>query len=254
MKLERCWGVAENGAAIEVAVVRSLVAELDRRWPPLGLDRRSEPVALVEARVGLSNEWVIVPDTDESGDAPPEAAWDLLESTLTLFAVARLTRLVAVHSAAIAHNGRVLVVPATSGAGKSTLSIAAVAAGATLLSDEYTLVDPATGLVTGWQRPVRCVREDGTAERLDLTVSSEPLPVGLVAAVAYESEGCWRPVSAGAAVTELLAHTVCARTRPDDVLDALLAIARAAPAVAGHRPDAAEAIVGLLGVMDASAA
>lgn len=203
------------------------------------------------ARVGLSDEWVIVPDVEESGESPPPVAWDLLESTLTLFAVNRLAHLVALHSAAIAHRGRVLVVPAVSGGGKSTLSVAAVEAGATLLSDEYTLIDPSTGLVTGWRRPVRRLLDDGGTERLDLTVASEPLPVGLVAAVAYDpgGNGTWKPISPGEATVELLAHTVCARSRPDAALDAVLAVTRSAPAVGGHRPDAAEAIARLLTLM-----
>lgn len=249
--LERFWGVAEDGEVIEVAVAASLVAELDRRWPPLGLDRRREPATPVVARVGLSNEWVIVPDVDESGDSPPPIAWDLLESTLTLFAVPRLARLVAVHSAAIAYGGRVLVVPAVSGGGKSTLSIAAVESGALLLSDEYTLIDPTTGLVRGWRRPVKRICTDGTTERLDLATPSAPLPVGLIAAVAYDAAGTgtWRSISAGEAIAELMAHCVCARTRPDDALTAVLAVARSAPAVAGGRPDAAEAVEALLELM-----
>ncbi|MCB0988708.1 MAG: hypothetical protein KDB09_13195 [Acidimicrobiales bacterium] len=254
MELERFWGIAENGESIEVAVMASLVDELDRRWPPLGLVRSREPDGTVSGRVGLSNEWIIVPDTVESGDRPPPVAWDLLESTLTLFAVSRLTRLVAVHSAAIAHNGRVLVVPAVSEGGKSTLSIAAVAAGALLLSDEYTLIDPGTGLVTGWRRPVRRRCGDGTTERLDLVVPSQPMVVGLIAAVTYDpsGQGTWSPVSPAEATTTLLAHTVCARSRPDDALDAVLAITRTTPAVAGHRPDASTAIEALLDLMDQS--
>ncbi len=254
VELERFWGIAENGESIEVAVMASLVDELDRRWPPLGLVRSREPAGTVSGRVGLSNEWIIVPDTVESGDRPPPVAWDLLESTLTLFAVSRLTRLVAVHSAAIAHNGRVLVVPAVSEGGKSTLSIAAVAAGALLLSDEYTLIDPGTGLVTGWRRPVRRRCGDGTTERLDLVVPSQPMVVGLIAAVTYDpsGQGTWSPVSPAEATTTLLAHTVCARSRPDDALDAVLAITRTTPAVAGHRPDASTAIEALLDLMDQS--
>lgn len=254
MDLARFWGVAETGEAIEVAVAPSLVGELDRRWPPLGLERHTEPATPVTARVGLSNSWVIVPDVEESGESPPPVAWDLLESTLTLFAVTRLTHLVAVHSAAIAHDGRVLVVPAVSGSGKSTLSIAAVDAGASLLSDEYTLIDPATGLVSGWRRPVRRLRDDGETDRLDITSASEPLPVGLVAAVAYDPEGSgtWRSISPGEATTELLSHCICARTRPDDSLDAVLAVTRSAAAVAGGRPDAPEAIEALLELMSRS--
>lgn len=259
MELERCWGVAQDGAVIEVAVHPSLVPELERRWPPVGLDRRFEPTEPIEGRVGLSNEWIIVPDREPSGDSPPPVAWDLLEQTLTLFSAQRLTRLVAVHSAAIAHNGRVMVVPARSEGGKSTLSIAAHRAGATVLSDEYTLIDPATGLVTGWTRPVRRRRGPsdsvGEIERLDIAVPSAPMPVGLIASVVYdpattESSGAWEPVSAAQATVELLAHTICARTRPHDSLDAALHVTRTAHAVAGPRGDADIAVRELLDLLD----
>lgn len=247
----RCWGLAENGEAIEVVVASSLVGELDNRWPPLGLSRHYEPIAPTVARVGLSNDWVIVPDIEESGDSPPPVAWDLLESTLTLFAVNRLERLVPVHSAAIVYGGKVLVVPAVSGGGKSTLSIAAAEAGATLLSDEYTLIEPTTGLVRGWNRPVRRLRGDGISERLNLARSCDPLPVGLVAAVSYDPAigQTWEPITPGEATVELLSHCVCARTRPDDSFDAVLAITRNASAVRGRRPDAPEAIAALLDLM-----
>lgn len=252
MELKRWWGVAEDGVSIEVAVAPALVDEVNRRWPPMGLERSEEPTDTVEGRIGLSDTWIIVPDAEESGTNPPAVAWDLFEQTLTLFAVARLSRLVAVHSAAIAHKGRVLVVPARSEGGKSTLAIAAHNAGATLLSDEYTLIDPATGLVTGWRRHVRRRRLDGTTERLDLAEACEPLPVGLIAAVSYQpdTDGTWHEMSPAEATTELLAHTICARTRPHDALDAALAIARDARAVAGNRPEAATAIVELLALMD----
>lgn len=263
MELERCWGVAQDGAVIEVAVHPSLVPELERRWPPVGLDRRFEPTEPIEGRVGLSNEWIIVPDREPSGDSPPPVAWDLLEQTLTLFSAQRLTRLVAVHSAAIAHNGRVMVVPARSEGGKSTLSVAAHRAGATVLSDEYTLIDPTNGLVTGWTRPVRRRRDEtegepddeGEIERLDIAVPSAPMPVGLIASVVYdpdatESSGTWQPISAAEATVELLAHTICARTQPHDSLDAALHVTRTAYAVAGPRGDADIAVRELLDLLD----
>lgn len=244
--------MAENSEAVEIALAPSLVVELERRWPPLGLTRRFEPAEPLKAKFGLSNEWLIVPDVEESGDSPPPAAWDLMESELTLFAVRRLTRLVAVHAAAIAHNGRVLVVPASPGGGKSTLTIAAAAAGAAVLSDEYTLIDPRTGLVTGWRRSVRRRRSDGTIERLDLAVRSEPMPVGLVAAVIYdpEADGRWKPISTAHATAELLSHTICSRTRPQDAFDAAISITRFASAVAGTRHGAEAAVAELLAVMD----
>lgn len=58
------------------------------------------------------------------------------------------------HAAVLARDGRAILLPGLPGAGKSTLTVALVAAGWKLLSDELALVDTATGLVTGLPRPV----------------------------------------------------------------------------------------------------
>lgn len=246
--LTRVWGEAENGELFEVAIRPHLVEELYRRWPPVGLTRHTErPERDAVAFVGLSDSWVIVPDREESGDHPPLLAWDQLEQSLTVFAAHRLRRLVAVHSAAFAWGDRVVVVPAASGGGKSTLTVAANDAGATVLTDEYTLIDPGTGLVTGWNRSVRMIRDDGSVDRLDIATGSDPMVVGLIALVRHDpgEAGPLEPIAATQAVGELLAHTLCARSRPDDSFDAALAVARAAPAVAGCRGEAVEAVAEL---------
>jgi len=94
---------------------------------------------------------------------------------MTAFAVQRLSRLVAVHAATIAWRGKALVVPTASGSGKSTLSMADVDAGADVLSDEDALIDPATGRVTGWRRPIQVAADDRSSTRHDVAVDSEPL-------------------------------------------------------------------------------
>jgi hypothetical protein len=175
VELARCWGVAENGAVVEVAVAPSLVGELESRWPPFGLERRYQPAEPIEARFGLSDAWMVVPDREPSGTSPSLAAWDHLETELTMFAVTRLNGIVPVHSASIAWKGSVLVVPARPEAGKSTLALAAHEFGAEVLSDEYTLIDPYTGLVTGWTRSVRRRNPDGTVDLVDIAVPSDPL-------------------------------------------------------------------------------
>ena len=76
---------------------------------------------------------------------------------MTLFAVQRLTSVVAVHSAVFAHDGRAIVVPAASGGGKSTLTMAAADADVKVLTDEYALIDQTTG--RRWTGTAReCVR------------------------------------------------------------------------------------------------
>lgn len=250
VELARCWGIAENGTVVEVAVAPALLNELECRWPAFGLERRDQPAGPVEARFGLSDTWMIVPDREPSGTNPSLDAWDHLETELTLFAVTRLIQLVPVHSAAIAWNGAVLMVPAQPEAGKSTLALAAHAFGAKVLSDEYTLINTDTGLVTGWTRPVRRRNPDGPTELVDIAVPSDPLPVGLIALLRYDpsSEG-WSEISAADAAIEILSHTICTRSRPDDALDAVLQVTRSASAVRGTRGEANEAIGRLLEIL-----
>lgn len=254
MELARRWGIAENGAAVEVALAPTLLDELERRWPPMGLECSHHPVEAVQARFGLSDTWMVVPDREPSGTNPSPAAWDHLQTELTLFAVSRLTRLVPVHSAAIAWRGSVLVVPAAPEGGKSTLALAAHDVGAKVLSDEYTLIDPATGLVTGWNRSVRKRNTDGSTDLVDVAVPSDPRPVGLVALVHFDPAGAgWKLISPAEATAAILSHTICTRSRPDDAFDAVLAITRSSPVVRGSRGEAGEAIDQLLDHMERSA-
>lgn len=155
------------------------------------------------------------------------------------------------HSAAIAWANSVLVVPAAPEGGKSTLALAAHEIGAKVLSDEYTLIDPDTGLVTGWTRPVRRRNPDGPADLVDIVVPSSPLPVGLVAFVHYDPAGeGWQVISPADATVEILSHTICTRSRPDDArIYAVLKVTRLAPAVRGSRGEAHEAIGQLLSLV-----
>ncbi len=222
----------------------------------MGLTRSDTPVEPTVIQRGLSDEWIIIPDRDPSGDNPPPEAWDQLEQTVTLFAVRGLVRLVAVHAAALEWNGRAIVIPAASGGGKSTLSIAAHRAGLTVLSDEYALIDPASGLVTGWPRPVRTLRADGTVDRHRIATASEPIPAGLLAFLTHQKQaeqsdaGSWSPLTPAQAVGELLSHTLCARDRPHESFDAALAVARTARAVKGSRGEAADEVAALVALCE----
>lgn len=244
-EIDRCWGVADDGAIVEVAVHHTITNALLDRWPPIGLARSDQPIGPVAHRITVGRS---------VDDGQPWVGSDRVESELALFTSERLAGLVAVHAAVIVRGSRAMVVPGTSGAGKSTLCVAAAAAGADVLSDEYALIDPTTGVVTGWRRPVRVRRPDGRVDRLDIATESGPVPVGLVALVNHtvDNADSWAPISRADAVLGLLANTVCARSRPDEALDAALAIARSASSVAGPRGEAAQAIVELLALLDAS--
>ena len=248
----RCWGVADDGAVVEIETDPSCADLLFEYWPPLGLTRSTNPDGPVARRIAIG-----ALDQDGSPEVsvdglPSWGGWERVESELALFAAERLTGLVAVHAAVVVRGSKALLVPGASGVGKSSLCVAAANAGAQVLSDEYALVDPTTGLVTGWRRPVRVRREGGGVDRFDLTVASASVPVGLVALVKHDPVAgrSWAPINGAGAVLGLLANTVCAQSRPDESLDAALAIARSAAAVSGTRGEAAHAVVDLLSLLD----
>ncbi len=247
----RCWGVADDGATVEIVVHPALVDVLMQRWPPIGLVRSDQPTMPIEHRltagpIGADGEPAL-----PTGDTRSWGGWDRIESDLALFASERLAGLVAVHAAVIVRGASALLVPGASGVGKSSLCVVAHDAGARVLTDEYALVDPTSGLVSGWRRPVRVRRKDGGVERLDLAVESDPVRVGLVAFVKYDRHAgrAWGQIGGAEAVLGLLANTVCARSRPDESLDAALAVARSASAVSGTRDEAAHALTDLLDLL-----
>lgn len=59
-----------------------------------------------------------------------------------------------IHSAVLERHGRALILPAPPGSGKSTLCASLLLHGWRLLSDEMALLDPTTGLITPFPRPV----------------------------------------------------------------------------------------------------
>ncbi len=247
-----CWGVAEDGSTVEIDHHRAARTGVSERWPPLGLIRSEVPIRRPDLRIVVGSSGPGGEPTVTVDGAPTGGGWERVESELALFAAERLSGLVAIHAAAVIRGAGALLVPGASGVGKSSLCVAAADAGARVLTDEYALVDPVSGLVTGWRRPVRVRRADGGIDRLALTVASGPVPIGLVAIVAYDPHArmSWAPISGAEAVMALIANTVCARSRPDEALEAALAISHSAPAVAGTRGEAADAVVALLALLD----
>lgn len=238
------WGRAENGSIARIRTCRSLVVEVQDRWTPLGLER-TEPVDRCDLDLTVAS----------SDDL------DRLESDLALFTMEHLSRLVAVHAALLVVDGTGVVLPGPSFAGKSTLALAAAEAGVHVVSDEYTLVDPESGLVTGVTRPVRRRREGGV-ERVPCARPTAPVPVSLVAVLSFGGTDPSSPslpsppppssvaglsaISAGEIVMALLANTVCASVRPEDSLRAAVAVARTATGVGGTRGEAAGLVAALL--------
>ncbi len=235
------YGVADDGAAVELRCAdHHLVEHLEPVWPPIGLRRHARHLDVPAATVVELSGSVSAPEVSIDG-TPSRHGWDGVESALGLFAAERLAGLVAVHAAVLVWDGAAVIVPGPSYAGKSTLTVAAAAAGATVASDEFALVDPQTGLVRGWNRRVR-VRTRSGIERAELAVDIEPTRVGVVAAVAYgEGEQMLRELSPAETALAILANTVCAQSRPLEAIAAATTLARTACGVGGTRGEATEA-------------
>lgn len=93
------------------------------------------------------------------GGAPVEPfprglAWPYVEWGLNWAIGSHMHHLLMVHGAVVERGGHGLILPGLSGSGKSTLSMALVARGWRLLSDEFLLVAPETGLLLPLPRPI----------------------------------------------------------------------------------------------------
>lgn len=76
-------------------------------------------------------------------------------------------RYLLLHASAVEREGKALVMTGVSGAGKSTLATLLMARGWRFMGDEFTLLDPATGLIHGFPRLVSLKNESvGVVERL----------------------------------------------------------------------------------------
>lgn len=85
---------------------------------------------------------------------PANLAGPLVEWGLNWCMGTKSHRWVAAHAAVVERNGRTLIMPAASGAGKSTLCAALAFAGWRLFSDEFALIDPASGQLSPAPRPI----------------------------------------------------------------------------------------------------
>ena len=149
---------------------------------PRPVDPEGAPDLVLEVRSAVAGTLVV-----EVDGQPAPGGWDRIESELALFAAERLTGRVAVHAAVIAaRRARPARARLLRARARAACAWRRRPPGAQVLSDEYALVDLASGAVTGWPRAVRVRRADGAVDRVDLVEPSAPLPVGLVALVRFE--------------------------------------------------------------------
>jgi hypothetical protein len=178
-----------------------------------------------------------------------------LELDLELYIADRAPRRTFVHAGVVGWNGQAIVIPGRSFSGKSSLVKALVKAGASYYSDEFAVLDE-RGRVHPYPTPLamRAGQDGGPitkyrAEELGGVMGVGPLPVGLVLFTRYADGTRFRPrpLSAGRAVLELLAHTLPARRRPARVLDALTQAVARALLLRGTRGEAEETARQILG-------
>lgn len=115
-------------------------------------------------RLDAARPWrrIIRPAVHIAGDfaipdaAPLPLAQGLLaaEMGMNLQMALGQRRFLLLHAAAVERDGRAVIMTGESGAGKSTLAALLQARGWRLMADEFVLVDPATGLVHAFPRPI----------------------------------------------------------------------------------------------------
>ncbi|MCH7606976.1 MAG: hypothetical protein IIC94_00180 [Chloroflexi bacterium] len=177
----------------------------------------------------------------------PDEVLDRLEDDVRLYVAEWSRRKLFVHAGVVAWEGRAIVIPGRSYSGKSTLVEALVRAGATYFSDEYAVFDD-HGLVHPYRVPLSLRKgADMPPEKVRVDMPKppgglKPLPVGVIAVATYRPGARWRPrpLSPGQAVLSLLANTVAARRKPEQVLTKLARIVEGTRVLRGSRGEAVE--------------
>lgn len=107
---------------------------------------------------------VIQSDIETPLAAPQPAAHGLLalEMGMNLQIAAGMNRLLLLHAGAVERGGDALILSGDSGAGKSTLSAILGHSGWRFLGDEFAMVEPATGVLVPFPRPISLKNESIT--------------------------------------------------------------------------------------------
>jgi HprK-related kinase A len=155
-----------------------------------------------------------------NGLAPYEAVprrWALpaMEATINWFVWGHVARVLLLHAAVVARDGRALILSGPSGAGKSTLCTALVARGFRFLTDEIAMVRPQDGYLAPHPRPISLKNEaiDMMAQVLPDAYLSERFHNPAGGAVAFMRPSM-RALTAAAA-TAVPALVVFPAYRPD---------------------------------------
>ncbi|MEO6318239.1 MAG: hypothetical protein ABIP36_05590, partial [Acidimicrobiales bacterium] len=91
----RRFGLAQDGAIIEIFSPASQASHLEQRWPTMGLEPVADPVRRPTRMVAVRSEADGTLLVEVDGLAAT-GGWERVESELALFSAERLTGLVAV--------------------------------------------------------------------------------------------------------------------------------------------------------------
>jgi hypothetical protein len=146
------------------------------------------------------------------------------------YLIAKRSPMTFLHAAAVELDGGAVVFPGRSRSGRSTLAATLVGQGCGYLSDEYAVVSP-EGTVFPLSKPIRLRCEDGAHY---LNPPGVGAPGGLscqsVILTRYERGAAWnpKPLSTGRAILGVLASAARNLDAPDQVLQAVSSMVRAA--------------------------
>jgi hypothetical protein len=184
-----------------------------------------------------------------------EVAWPVDQHELLIAVVQaldeniiyRLRALNAVHAGAVAFGSRALLMPGSTHAGKSSMVAELLRRGATLLSDEYALIDR-EGFVHAYPRSVllrdtRRVQSPVLPEELSSSFATEPVPVRWILALEYKAESAWevREVPQGETLMTLLKNTPHQMSEAPEMVDFFVRAVSGARCYKGYRGDAGQA-------------
>ena len=166
------------------------------------------------------------------------------------------------HAGAVAWKGSAIIIPARSFSGKTALVKALVQKGAVYYSDEYAVLNadgtvaPFTkwlslrGIIDDWRQL------DSPVESIGGTIGKKSVPVGMILLARFRAGKKiplrWRPrrLTQGAAIMEILPHTLAIRNNPQFSLQVLNNLTSRAIIVKTVRGEAAEFAETLLQYFD----
>ncbi len=191
-----------------------------------------------------------------------ENSFDFAESRIRLTVAEFASEKVFLHAGVVGWRGKALIIPAQSFAGKTTLVAELIKRGAEYYSDEYAVLDAEANVepFPKWLSLRGIIDEtrqlDRPVESLGGIAAERTIPPGMILLSKYKKgrkipkRWHFKPLTQGAAIMELLPHTMAMRNNPKFVLEVLNKLTNRAIIVRTLRGEAAEFAEPLLGYFE----